>query len=312
LELVINIVLPVFAVVFSGWFACRSGGIPMSAVKALNHFIINYAVPPMLFLAMAKVSLDALVNPSFITAYFIATTITMLLGVFGYRGLKSRDSLDATVISLICGWGNTIYMGVPLAFYLFGEKGTVPVVIATLSTNMVFIAGLALVGNKSSGGTYWQNAWNTFSRMFLKNPVLIGPIAGGVFSYFSIPLPVPVNNLLSMLAPSAAPVALFAMGASLVGIKIQGETGRLVWVTLVKVVANPLIALLVVYLMKLEPFWAASVVLMSSLPTGSMVFILARQYERRVELASGAIMSTTILSLLSLAAILPLLKIWVD
>ena len=312
MELVIDIVIPVFLVIFAGWFSCKRGGLPSSAVKALNYYVLHFAVPPMLFLATAKVSFSQIVNPEFIAAFFITSLLTMAIGVWSYRGLKHEGALDATVIALICGWGNTIYMGVPLAFYLFGEKGTLPVIIATLSTNLVFIIGLSFFSSLSNGGSRWQGMKNTFGKMFFKNPVLMAPVLGGICSYYQIPIPDAVNNLFSILAPSAAPVALFALGMSLVDLNLQGNRSQLTWVTFIKIVVNPLIAVLVVYLMELEPFWAASVVLMSALPTGSMVFIFAKQYEKRVALTSSAIMSTTVLSLFSLAIVLPLLQQWVE
>lgn len=310
MELVIDIVIPVFLVIFAGWYSCKQGGLPASAAKALNYYVLHFAVPPMLFLATAKVSFSQIVNPEFIAAFFLTSLLTMAIGVWGYRGIKSEGALDATVIALICGWGNTIYMGVPLAFYLFGEKGTLPVIIATLSTNLVFIIGLSFFSSLSDGGSRWQGIKQTFGKMFLKNPVLMAPVLGGLFSYYQIPIPNSISNLFSILAPSAAPVALFALGMSLVGLSIKGNRAQLSWVTFIKIIVNPLVAVLVVYLMELEPFWAASVVLMSALPTGSMVFIFAKQYEKRVALTSSSIMTTTVLSLFSLALLLPLLQSW--
>ena len=87
---------------------------------------------------------------------------------------------------------------------------------------------------------------------------------------------------------------------------------QLLWICFVKVVVNPMVALGVVFLLDLEPYWAASVVLLSALPTGIMVFIFAKLHDKRVSLASSGIMLTTILSLFSLAIILPLLQAWVQ
>lgn len=312
MEIVFDVVIPVFIVVLCGWSSCKYGGLPREAVDILNQYVLRFAVPPMLFLATANASINDLVNPLFIIAFLVSSLITMFIAVYCYSGIKSKGVLDATVIALIGGWGNTIYMGVPLALYMFGERGTIGVVVATLTTNMVFILWLSFFSNRKNKGSHLQNIWSTFVNMFCKNPVLIAPVIGGVFSYYSLTIPTPMHNLFSMLAPSAAPVALFAMGASLVGLNLRGERKQLFWISLVKVVVNPLVALGVVLLLDLDPYWAASVVLLSALPTGSMVFIFAKQYDKRVSLASSGIMLTTILSLFSLAIILPLLQSWIQ
>ena len=311
MEIIFDVVIPVFVVILCGWSSCKYWGLPRESVDILNQYVLRFAVPPMLFLATANASINDLVNPLFIAAFFLSSLITMFIGVFCYRGMKSKGVIDATVLALICGWGNTIYMGVPLAFYMFGEKGTIAVVVATLTTNMVFILWLSFFSNLKKSGNHFQKIWSTFIGMFCKSPVLIAPVIGGIFSYYSLSIPTPIYNLFSMLAPSAAPVALFAMGASLVGLNLKGEKKQLVWVSIVKVIVNPLIALGVVLFLGLEPYWAASVILLSALPTGTMVFIFAKQHDKRVSLASSGIMLTTILSLFSLAIILPLLQAWV-
>lgn len=65
--------------------------------------------------------------------------------------------------------------------------------------------------------------------------------------------------------------------------------------------------LLAIPLLHLEPFWAASAVLLSSLPTAALVFTLAQQYDVYVERASSAILVTTVLSVLTVSLILVLL-----
>lgn len=308
--MVFDIVLPVFLIIFAGWFSCFKGVLTADSVKALNQYVLHFAVPPMLFLGTSRVAFEEAVNSDFIIAFFLASILTMAVGVYGYRGVAPKGSLDATVLALICGWGNTMYMGVPLAFYLFGEKGTLPVIIATLSTNSVFILALSLLSGRSAEhSSPFQKALKAFS-LFVKNPVLMAPICGFFVSYNDIAVPSSVLNLLTMLAPSAAPVALFALGASLSGLRLSGELDQLAWVCIVKCVISPLIALLIALALGLQGFWAASVVLMSLLPTGSMVFVFAKQYETRVSLASSAIFLTTGFSLLTLALSLPLLAAW--
>jgi predicted permease len=95
---------------------------------------------------------------------------------------------------------------------MFGERGTIGVVVTTLTTNMVFILWLSFFSNRKNKASHLQNIWSTFVNMFCKNPVLIAPVIDGVFSYYSLTILTPIHNLFSMLAPSVAPVALFAMG----------------------------------------------------------------------------------------------------
>lgn len=309
MQLIFDVVLPVFAVILGGWYACRLGLITTPTVTGLNAYVMYFAVPPMLFQATAKADFENLVNPLFILAFFITSLITMLVGVLGYRS-RSDTLLDSTVVALACGWGNTIYMGIPFAYYLFGEQGPLPVVMATLITNTLFIVWLSFIGNYQSSKNRWMQLKQTFMAMFVKNPVLIAPFLGGWVSYLNFQTPTALDNLFSMLAPSAAPVALFAMGASLFGLKISTQFRSISWVVVTKILINPAIAVVIVWLFELDSFWAASVILMAALPTGTMVFNFAKQYETKVTLASGSILLSTLLSLLTLAIVIPSIKYW--
>ncbi len=310
MQLVFETVIPVFVIIALGWWCRKTSLLDERSSKALNQYVFYIAVPPLMFLSTARVDIVEIVNLPFLATYFAATVITMGITFLGRRWLNIQGTLDGTVISLIAGWGNTVYMGVPLFYFLFGDKGTLPVVIATLFTNMLFMFGLAFFANLEAQGGKRTSLITLFQNVFLKNPVMLAPVLGMLFSLFSIPLPVPLENLLDMIAPSAAPVALFALGLSLYGLSLRGNMLQLSWMGAMKLLVHPLVAFIIVTAVGLEPFWAASVVLMSALPTGAMVFVLAQQYDKRVDLASSAILATTVLSIFTLALMLPFIKAW--
>ena len=309
MQLVIETVIPIFVIIAAGWWARKSNLLEEKASATLNQYVFYFAIPAMMFSATARFSLAEVINGPFLIAFFLATLITALVGFIPYKALRIQGPLDSMVIALNTVWANTIYMGVPLFFFIFGDKGTLPVIMATLTTNMAFIFCMAVFANLEPGQSK-ASLLGLFSKIFLKNPVMLAPILGMSVSFLELPLAKPLDNLLTMVAPSAAPVALFSLGLSLYGLKIQGSLFQLSWITLVKLVIHPLVALAIVWAMELEPFWAASVVLLSALPTGAMVYVLAQQYDRRVDLSSSSIFVTTILSIVSLAILLPIMKQW--
>jgi hypothetical protein len=146
--------------------------------------------------------------------------------------------------------------------------------------------------------------------VFLRNPVIVASVAGIGFALFSIPLPVPIGNMMDLLASSAGPTALFALGLSLVGHSLMGDLGEIVWQTCVKLLIHPLLVFLcVTYVFTLEPFWAQSAVLLAALPTGSSVFIVAQQYNVAVRRASATVALSTAVSVLTLSALFVVLGV---
>ena len=311
MQLLLETVIPVFALMALGWSCRKSGLLDAGAAKALNQYVFYIAIPPLLFTSTARVAIADIINWPFLAAYFAGTAAVIVIAFMGARWMKISGPLDSAVVGLIASWGNTVYMGIPLFYFLFGDKGTLPVVIVTLTTNMVMIFVLALCANMDAGGQERRSVFGLFKSIFLTNPVMLAPVLGMLVSHYSLTVPVPIDNLLNMIAPSAAPVALFAMGLSLYGLSLKGNMLQLSWMTVMKLLVQPLVTWGIVLVLGLDPFWAASAVLLAALPAGSMVYVLAQQYEKRVELASSTILSTTVLSLVTLALLLPLIKGWV-
>ncbi len=61
---------------------------------------------------------------------------------------------------------------------------------------------------------------------------------------------------------------------------------------------------LALWVFDLEPFWAASAILLAALPTGALTFVVASRYGIHVERTSSAILVSTILSVITVSALL--------
>lgn len=312
MQLLFDIIIPVFLLVGLGWLSRRIGLLPQESAAALNQYVFYIAVPPLMFLSTARVDIDTVLHWQFIGAFLGGSLLAVVCGFLGWRWLRMQSPLDWTVVALNAVWANTVYMGVPIFYFMFGGEGALPVVIATLSTNLVFIFALAVMSElQNSAGNVLQKLRGLLSQALLKNPVMMAPLLGMVVSISGVSLPLALLTPLEMLAPSAAPVALFALGMSLYGLPVKGAGPALGWLSFIKLIVHPLaVYLMAVWVFQLDAYWAASAVLLAALPTGAMVFVLAQQYRTRVTLSSATIMVTTLGSIVTLAVLLPYLKQW--
>lgn len=309
MQLLFDIVIPVFLLMVLGWWCSRSGLLEESSASALNRYVYYIAVPALMFTSTVSVNIQTILRWDFIAVYLGGSAIAVAMAFLGWRRLQLEAPLDWTVVALNSAWANTVYMGVPIFYFLFGDSGTLPVIIATLASNLVFILVLALMSElQSSEGGVLKKLKTLVIQALLKNPVMMAPILGMLVSVSGISLPAAIITPMDMLAPSAAPVALFALGMSLSGLKVRQAGFDLAWLTLVKLIIHPLATWGLALLLNLDPYWTASAVLLSSLPTGAMVYVLAQQYNTRVTLSSATIMVTTIFSVITLALLLPVLK----
>ena len=80
MEIVVEIVLPVFGVVLLGFGAARMGWFKGEAESGLASFVFNFAVPLMLFRSLATAQLPETIPWGFFGSFYIAAAATAVSG----------------------------------------------------------------------------------------------------------------------------------------------------------------------------------------------------------------------------------------
>jgi predicted permease len=109
-----------------------------------------------------------------------------------------------------------------------------------------------------------------------------------------------------MLGEGAIPAALLAVGMSLNTLSFRENAAEIAWISSVRVILSPVLALFCAKLFGLPPVFAIALVVSFSLPTAKMVLPLADENGIYVQPAAGIIALTTV----SLAIVWPLV-LWV-
>jgi len=305
MEAVVNVVIPVFAVILSGYGAGRLGILGPASSEALNRFVYFGALPPLLFVSMASVEPEAIFNWSFAGAYLGGILIVSGLSFFLSKFVFGHDLPSSSIHGMTAIYGNTGYMGIPLSLVAFGPEAVVPAAVATVINSAIVIGvvtALVEVGqNKAQGLTIVRDVLRALAR----NPLLIASLGGIVISIIGLPLPTPIETFCRILGGAAGPGALFAIGLFLVGRSFRGHTGEVAAMVLLKLVAQPIATLvLVIAFFPMNPLWAGMAILLAALPSGANVFVIAQRYNTYVEQSSAAILFSTCISVVSVALVL--------
>lgn len=306
MEPVLNVGLPVFGVILLGYLAGRLGVLGPEATEAINAFVYYFALPPLLFHALAKVPLAEAFNGPYLAAYsggVLGTfALAMLAGMIVFRHRPAALVLQGMTTIFT----NTGYMGVPLYLIAFGEQGVLPALILTVY-NGALVIGLTIVLielDLRSGGEPLKILGDV-GLSIVKNPLLMAAVAGLAASALEVPVPRSVSNFCTILGNASGPAALFAMGLFLAGRRLTWAWGEIGWLTFLKMIVQPAIAWWLAFeVLKLEPFWAASAVIMSALPVGATAFVIAQRYGVYVEEATTVTLVTTVLSFVTVSILL--------
>jgi len=305
MEALVNVAFPIFAIMAIGFEAGRRGLLNSASTSALNRYVFLFALPAAMFAFTARAEISEVVNWPFIGAYLLGSFGTVVLAVVVAALVFRLGREEVAFHGALASYGNAGYMGIPIFLTAFGAQGILPAFVVNLVGPMLMMALIMLVLEvmrrpDASLGEHLRGV----GGVFVRNPVLVASVGGILFSLLSIPLPTPIGNLLDLLASSAGPTALFALGLSLAGHSLLGDLAEIGWQTVLKLLVHPaLVWLCVAHVFTMDPFWAQSAIILAALPTGSSIFIVAQQYEVAVRRASATVALSTAFSVLTLSAL---------
>jgi malonate transporter len=308
LSVVLTSVVPLFAVVFVGWFAGRARFLSEAGVRALVAFVFNFAMPPFLFRLMAGTDLAAIAQWAFVGAYALGALVMFVIGSAAAALLFRLPPAGLIIQGFGSAFANGVLLGLPLLLWLFGEQGAVPaLLIITLDVILFGIVTLLLEVTHSRQAAH--RVVGQTMRAIAVNPIIMATFFGIMLGLTGAALPEVVDRTLEFIGQAAPPTALFALGATLSLRKVAGNLGPAGVMVALKLFLHPLVVwLLVTQVIVLEPFWANAAVIFAAGPVGANVFIFAQHYEAGVEAASSAIVISTALALLTISALLLILR----
>ncbi|MBV9835506.1 MAG: AEC family transporter [Alphaproteobacteria bacterium] len=310
MNVVFSVAFPLFALIATGFVAGRVRLLGRDGSGALNVFVTWFALPALLFNAIASVRLSEVLNLPFIAAFGLTIVIVYGVGMLMARLASGAGLAQMSLHGLTAAYGNVGYIGIPLCLYALGPQGAVPAAAATcLGSAFLLTFAVVLIESDLQAG---RGLWRTTRRVLVavaRSPVLIAIVAGGIVSALGIKLPVPIQRFLELIGAAAAPCALFAIGLFLSHTSIRANLREVGLATISKVLLQPLVALSIVpWFLPLDSVWAQAALLMATLPTASNAFVLAKQYDVFVEETSTTVLLSTLLSVFTVSAMLVWLR----
>src|ERR1700744_1084949 len=92
---IINVVLPIFALIAAGYGAVRVKLFPVRGVDALVSFVNNFATPCLLFESMVTSDFRSVFNLEIIVPFYIGALFSMAVGTFIARRFFGNGLQDA-------------------------------------------------------------------------------------------------------------------------------------------------------------------------------------------------------------------------
>ena len=289
----LEIVLPIFAVVLTGWAVGRFEIIKGERINGLADFTFFIAIPALMFRSVVRNIRWETADPGVLIVYFGSGLLIYAVAmVIGLRVLKISFE-EAAVLGLAC---------------TFGEHGLVPLMLI-ISFHSLVLIGLTTVlievARGRGGGA--KSAMIQSAKGTAKNPIIIAMVTGLIVAGLGLELPHMADDFLALLGAAGIPCALFALGAQLARFKFAGSLGPTGVILALKLAALPAVVWGLAEALDLAPEAEAVAILASGLPTGANVFILANRYLVYQAPVVSSVVASTVLSIGTITFLIALL-----
>lgn len=297
---------PIFGLLVLGYASGRARVLEEAGVRGLVLFAFTFSIPALLLKSMAELVVPEHFDPRFLMAFYGASAVVYALGLGAGRFLFGRSLADQAIFALGASFSNLVLLGIPIVLAALGSESMLPMMLIIGFHSATFMPlTVVLIQSDRSGEEGGGVAVGPVVRDVLTNPIIVGIGLGLIINLVSLTLPAVVIDVLDLLGATAVPCALFAMGASLAGFPIAGDTAPALVLTALKLVVHPtLVWLISVPLLGLEGSWVAVAILLAAMPCGVNVYLFGARYDAAAQVAARTVLLTTAGSVVSVSAVL--------
>ncbi|WP_370948938.1 AEC family transporter [Amycolatopsis sp. cg5] len=299
---------PIWAITGLGYLLSRFAVLGDRADQVLTRFAFTVAMPAVVFSTLTSTSFSALVNPGLL-AFVAGTAAVGITAAVLSRWVFRRKRGEGVVTGMAACYTNAGNLGIPVALQVLGGSSFIVSVLLIQSLGMMPLM-LGLLESDVPRGE--SSRLRALLMLPVRNPVIAASLLGVLVGTTGLHLPDLLMQPIHTLGNAGVATALLALGMSLNPGKtvVTGEPrrGELTMVVVLKVIAQPLVALGVGLALGLPQPVMLAAVLCSALPTAQNIFIATSQYAIDSRFTRDAVLITTLLSMATLSVIAALLS----
>ena len=286
----------IFILILTGFVLYKKKMISDSASKDLSALVVNVCSPGLIIVSMFN-DLSQIPRENVIFVGIIGVIFYLLLIFFGYFlvwVLKVPEYLKNAYV-LMTVFGNTGFIGIPVALAIIGPESMVYVIVFNFLFNLtIFTFGIMLLKKDTQGN---KQSWKDYL-----SPGLIACIAAFGIYWFQIQLPEEIETLAGYYGNACTLLSMIVIGISLAGMKVKDmlRNRRLLIFVFIRFIALPILLALALRPVLPDLLIRAVVILMAALPVGNFSAMLCEQYGRDSKPIAEGIVVTTILSVFTI------------
>ena len=294
-------ILSIIIMIGLGYFLKRIDFLSEKDIDPFNKIVMYILLPCMIFHALYSADLSSISKLGILPLVILASSVvTGIVSFFILKQLKLDDiTLWSVLVTVMIA--NTAFMGYPVTLGIFGQEGFLRAIFCDIATLCIFLI-LSFVLILKFGGTV-----KTAVKKITFFPPLWAVILGLVFNFINIPIGPVIDNTVNYLGQGAIPLIMIALGLSIDFSAIKRSKSMIVFTSIMKLMFFPIVAFVVATQLGLVDLQFKISIVEAAMPSGMMSLLLAITYKLDYELTSDCILINTVISLITLPAIIMLI-----
>ncbi len=289
MQVILAAVVPVLITILIG-YALAKAKQPFDG-KTIGFLVGTIGTPVLVFTSLAKTTVEPVILGTIMLATLcaIASYLVISATVLTLSGLPLRTYLPSL------SFPNTGNLGLPLAFYAFGQDG-LNYAVAIFAVNSVCNHTL---GQSIAAG---RGQWRTVLQSFIVPAALLGIVFGTV----RIPLPIWLDNTLTLMTGLTIPLMLLMLGTSLAKIPVTSFP-RATGLSILRIGMGTGVGFLISALFGFTGAERGAFVLQSAMPVAIYSYMYAQLYNNAPEDIASLVVVSTVLSVVTIPPLLAFL-----
>ena len=302
----LNATIPIFLMMLLGMLFRKLGWMDEVFAAKMNKFVFLVPLPVLLFEQLATVDFSEVWDIKFILFCFVVTAISITISTLISLLWKDRsikgEFIQATYRS------SAALLGIAFIQNIYGTAGMAPLMIIGSVPLYNIMAVVVLSLFKPGNNSFDKALVKKTLKGIATNPIIIGIVAGFVWSALKLPMPLILHKTVSSIGATATPMGLMSMGATFEMKKATSKIKPTLVAVFMKLVGFCAIFLPVAAMLGFRNEQLIAILVMLGSATTVSCFVMARNMGHEGTLSSGVIMMTTLLSAFTLTMWLDVLR----
>ena len=290
----LNATIPIFLMMLLGMLFRKLGWMDEVFAAKMNKFVFLVPLPVLLFEQLATVDFSEVWDIKFILFCFVVTAISITISTLISLLWKDRsikgEFIQATYRS------SAALLGIAFIQNIYGTAGMAPLMIIGSVPLYNIMAVVVLSLFKPGNNSFDKALVKKTLKGIATNPIIIGIVAGFVWSALKLPMPLILHKTVSSIGATATPMGLMSMGATFEMKKATSKMKPTLVAVFMKLVGFCAIFLPVAAMLGFRNEELIAILVMLGSATTVSCFVMARNMGHEGTLSSGVIMMTTLLS----------------